>query len=69
MDGAKAVTEWKRVELFNLLKDYTVKHVKPQPAKRIYIPKKNGKLRPLGIPIIKNRIFQNVVKNALESLV
>ncbi|WP_411683014.1 group II intron reverse transcriptase/maturase [Clostridium thailandense] len=66
VDGVKVVTEWERVELFNLLKDYTIKHVKPQPAKRIYIPKKNGKLRPLGIPIIKDRIFQSVVKNALE---
>lgn len=55
-----------RTELFNLIKDYSIKSVKVKPAKRKYIPKKNGKLRPLGIPIIKDRIYQNIIKNALE---
>lgn len=66
VDGTKVVTANERVKLFNLLKDYNIKHIRPNPARRVYIPKKNGKLRPLGIPTIKDRIYQNIVKNALE---
>jgi len=39
---------------------------KPLPTKRVYIPKPNGKKRPLGIPTLIDRCLQAIVLNALE---
>jgi RNA-directed DNA polymerase len=66
VDGQTVTNSNDRIKLYSVLKEYNIKYIRPRPAKRTYIPKKNGKMRPLGIPVIKDRIFQNVVKNALE---
>lgn len=64
IDNKVHLTPDERTELMKELIKY--KAWKPKPAKRIYIPKKNGKLRPLGIPTITDRCIQAIVKNALE---
>lgn len=64
IDKQTALTPVERAEMVNALANY--KAWNPKPAKRVYIPKKNGKKRPLGIPTITDRCIQAMVKNALE---
>jgi RNA-directed DNA polymerase len=65
VDGRVVLAGWEKVGMATWLQ-HGAAAWRPLPVKRVFIPKKGGKLRGLGIPVIADRALQALAASALE---
>lgn len=70
MDGITKLRLQEELEtcLAKVRSDLLSGNYRPQSARRVYIPKANGKMRPLGIPTLQDRIVQRPMLMAMEPI-
>ena len=66
IDGLIYATSEARMKLVEEVRQTNIFNYKCKPLRRVYIPKSSGDKRPLGIPTVKDRVMQMLVKLALE---
>lgn len=67
VDG-KSIDGFGMQTVTRLIEQVKYERYNPQPVRRVFIPKKNGKMRPLGIPTIEDKLIQEVLREILEAI-